>query len=68
LTEAGKIPPDYADTIFKAGDELQRTLAGLQAIHQVLRVGALTTLSCNLQLEFLRPLVGRSDIELMACC
>ncbi len=65
LTEAGKIALDYADTIFKAGDELLSTLAGSQAIRQVLRVGALTTLSRNLQLEFLRPLVGRPDVELV---
>ena len=65
LTEAGKIALDYADTIFKAGDELLSTLAGSQSIRQVLRVGALTTLSRNLQLEFLRPLVGRADVELI---
>lgn len=65
LTEAGKIALDYADTIFKAGNELLSTLAGSQAIRQVLRVGALTTLSRNLQLEFLRPVVGRVDVELI---
>lgn len=65
LTEAGKIALDYADTIFKAGNELLSTLAGSQAIRQVLKVGALTTLSRNLQLEFLRPLVDRADVELI---
>lgn len=65
LTEAGRIALDYADTIFKAGDELLSTLSGSQAIRQVLRVGALTTLSRNLQLEVLRPLVGRLDVELI---
>jgi LysR family transcriptional activator of nhaA len=35
------------------------------ASRQVLRVGALTTLSRNFQLEFLRPLVGRPDVELI---
>ncbi len=65
LTEAGKIALDYADTIFQAGDELLSTLAGSQAVRQVLKVGALTTLSRNLQLEFLRPLVGRADVELI---
>ena len=66
LTEAGKIALDYADSIFKAGDELLSTLKG-QPIEsrQVLRVGALTTLSRNFQLEFLRPLVGRADVELV---
>lgn len=66
LTEAGQIALDYADTVFKAGDELVSTLRGQQvASRQVLRVGALTTLSRNFQLEFLRPLVGRPDVELI---
>lgn len=66
LTEAGKIALDYADTVFKAGDELMSTLRGRPlASHQVLRVGALTTLSRNFQLEFLRPLVGRPDVDLI---
>ena len=66
LTEAGKIALDYADTVFKAGDELMSTLRGSPAAsRQILRVGALTTLSRNFQLEFLRPLVGRSDVELI---
>src|SRR5512140_621298 len=66
LTEAGQIALDYADTVFKAGDELLSTLRGRPlASRQVLRVGALTTLSRNFQLEFLRPLVGRSDVELI---
>jgi LysR family transcriptional activator of nhaA len=66
LTEAGRIALDYADTVFKAGDELMSTLRGRPlATRQVLRVGALTTLSRNFQLEFLRPLVGRSDVELI---
>ena len=66
LTEAGRIALDYADTVFEAGDELMSTLAGRPlASRQVLRVGALTTLSRNFQLEVLRPLVGRGDVELI---
>ncbi|ABE37892.1 LysR family transcriptional regulator [Rhodopseudomonas palustris] len=66
LTEAGKIALDYADTVFKAGDELMSTLRGSPvASRQVFSVGALTTLSRNFQLEFLRPLVGRADVELI---
>lgn len=66
LTEAGRIALDYADTVFKAGDELLSTLRGRPlANRQVLRVGALTTLSRNFQLDFLRPLVGRDDVELV---
>jgi LysR family transcriptional activator of nhaA len=66
LTEAGRIALDYADTVFKAGDELISTLQGRPlASRRILRVGALTTLSRNFQLEFLRPLVGRVDVELI---
>ena len=66
LTEAGRIALDYADTVFKAGDELMSTLEGRPLANlQVLRVGAITTLSRNFQLEFLRPLVGRTDVELI---
>lgn len=66
LTEAGQIALDYADTVFKAEDELMSTFQGRPLDNrQVLRVGALTTLSRNFQLEFLRPLVGRSDVELI---
>ena len=66
LTEAGRIALDYADTVFRAGDELVSTLRGRpRASRQVLKVGALTTLSRNFQLEFIRPLVGRDDVELI---
>lgn len=66
LTEAGKIALDYADTVFKAGDELLGTLKGnFLANRQVLRVGALPTLSRNFQLEFLRPILNRPDVEIV---
>lgn len=66
LNEAGRIALDYAETIFQAGDELVSTLGGQpRSSRQVLRVGAITTLSRNFQLEFLRPLVGRADVELV---
>ena len=66
LSEAGRIALDYADTVFQAGDELVSTLSGRPpGSRHVLRIGALTTLSRNFQLQFLRPLVGRNDIELV---
>jgi LysR family transcriptional activator of nhaA len=66
LTEAGQIALDYADTIFAAGDELVGTLSERATDRRViLRVGALTTLSRNFQLEFLQPLAGRPDVELI---
>src|SRR5690606_4357680 len=33
--------------------------------HRILRLGALATLSRNFQMEFLQPLLGRPDIELI---
>lgn len=66
LTEAGRIALDYADTVFQAGDELVSTMQGRPLDRrQAFRVGASTTLSRNFQLEFLRPLVGRADVELI---
>ena len=50
----------------RRANELLSTLQGRGTWNrQVLRVGALTTLSRNFQLEFLRPLVGRTDVELV---
>ncbi len=65
LTEAGRITLDYADTIFEAGKDLLGTLRQQRRVRQVLRVGALATLSRNFQLEFLRPLLGNNEIELV---
>ena len=65
LTEAGRIALDHADTIFATGEELLGTLQQTGQARHALRVGALATLSRNFQVEFLRPLLGRSDIELI---
>ncbi len=66
LTEAGRIALDYADTVFKAGEELVSTLRGESgAERRVLRVGAITTLSRNFQIALLRPLIGRADVEVI---
>ena len=65
LTEAGRIALDHADTIFGAGQDLLATLNRTGRARQVLRVGALATLSRNFQIEFLRPLLGRRDVELV---
>ncbi len=66
LTEAGRIALDYADTMFQAGDELLGTLSGKPSVNRcVLKVGALTTLSRNFQMEFLRPLMQREDVAVV---
>jgi LysR family transcriptional activator of nhaA len=66
LTEAGRIALEHADAIFRTGDELLSTLQGRGAeSRQVLRVGALATLSRNFQIGLLRTFIGRTDIELV---
>ena len=55
LTEAGRIALDHADRIFDVGEDLVATLTGQGATKAPLRVGALSTLSRNFQLRFLRP-------------
>lgn len=65
LTEAGRIALDHADAIFTVGDELVGTLRDARRGLQVLRVGALATLSRNFQLGFLRPVLGQPDSEVI---
>lgn len=65
LTEAGRIALDHADTIFSAGEELVETLKQTGQTRRAIRIGALATLSRNFQVEFLRPLLGRSDVDLV---
>lgn len=66
LTEAGRIALGYAESMFQAGEELVSILKGLsQASRQVLRIGAVATLSRNFQMGLLRPLIGRPEVELV---
>jgi LysR family transcriptional activator of nhaA len=65
LTEAGRIALGHADVVFDAGEELVATLAGQGGPRQVLRVGALATLSRNFQMQFLRPVLGREGTEVI---
>ena len=65
LTEAGRIALDYADAIFASGRELLATLQQRGRQREVLRIGSLATLSRNFQLACLRPVLGRSDIEII---
>ena len=65
LTEAGRVVLDHADAIFSAGEELVASLGSLESRRRPLHVGALPTLSRNFQLDFLLPLIGREDVELV---
>jgi LysR family transcriptional activator of nhaA len=65
LTEAGRIALDHADAIFAAGRELVGTLQEQGRSRQAVRIGALATLSRNFHMEFLRPILGRQDVEII---
>lgn len=65
LTEAGRVALGYAEGIFASGSEMVSVLReGRRAQRQVLRIGAVATLSRNFQENFLSPLLGRDDVAL----
>ncbi|MFN3261489.1 MAG: LysR family transcriptional regulator [Pikeienuella sp.] len=65
ITEAGRIALDHAEAVFRAAEDLTATLKETGRARRALRVGALATLSRNFQIGFLRPLVGRADVEVV---
>ena len=66
LTEAGRLAFGYAERIFATGNELLATLReGRREARQVLRIGAVATLSRNFIENFVRPLFNRPDLELV---
>ena len=66
LTEAGKVVLDHAESIFRLGDDLVDTLQQRRSDRrQVLRVGAVATLSRNFQMRLMGDLARREDVELV---
>lgn len=67
LTEAGRLALDYAESIGRAGDELVDVMRNRApgATRQVLRVGAVATLSRNFQVDFLKPALHRPEVEVV---
>lgn len=65
LTEAGRIALDHAESIFRTAEDLTATLRERGGGRRALRVGALATLSRNFQMQLLRPLIGRHDVEVV---
>lgn len=65
LTEAGQIALDHAERIFDVGDDLVAALGQSGGAMAPLRVGALSTLSRNFQLRFLRPVLSEDSVELV---
>lgn len=64
LTEEGRIALAFADDIFAAGAGLMATLAEGRRRGEVLRIGAVATLSRNFQDSFVQPLLTRTDVSL----
>jgi LysR family transcriptional activator of nhaA len=68
LTEAGRVTLQYAEEIFATGRELLSVFhrpAVRGARERVLRIGAVGTLSKNLQFDFLQPLLGEQGTRLL---
>ena len=64
LTEAGQLALNYAEEIARAGEELMDVMQHRpHGGRQILRVGAVATLSRNFLLEFLKPALHRADVE-----
>lgn len=66
LTEAGRIALEYAESIFRTGEELQDVLRHQpREGRRIVRIGAVATLSRNFQLAFVAPALKRADVELV---
>jgi len=66
LTEEGKMVYEYADAIFRTGEEMLATLQKRGGrFSDVLRVGAVATLSRNFQLSFLKPVIDDERVEVV---
>jgi LysR family transcriptional regulator, transcriptional activator of nhaA len=64
LTEPGKIALAYAEEIFTAGGQLVSTLEHGRQRDQVLRIGAVATLSRNFQESLVKPLLEQPGVRL----
>ena len=64
LTEAGDLALEYADVIFSTGEELLAALRQGRRREQVLRMGAVATLSRNFQESFIKPLLTQPGVKL----
>lgn len=64
LTEVGRVVLAYAEDIFATADELVATMKSGRPSEEVLRLGAVATLSRNFQESFLKPLLHEPNIKL----
>lgn len=65
ISETGKIVLDYANSIFSLGEELKNFIQSnsLNEEKTVIKIGAISTLSKNLQLELVRPLLLEKNLK-----
>ena len=65
LTETGRLVRDHCEVIFRTANELTRALGRNSTDRPLsIRIGSTATLSRNFQLEFLKPLHERMDVEI----
>ncbi|MFN0062620.1 MAG: LysR family transcriptional regulator [Myxococcaceae bacterium] len=64
LTEAGQIVLAYAEQIFATGTQLVATLEHGRRTEQLIRIGAVATLSRNFQESFVKPFVLQPNVRL----
>ena len=66
LTEYGHVVLEYAESIFSLGSEMLALTESGELQHlQRLRIGSVATLSRNFQENFLRPVIGESEVKLI---
>ncbi len=64
LTEAGQIVLAHAEQIFAVGTQMVATLERGRRAEQLIRIGAVATLSRNFQESFVKPLLREADVRL----
>lgn len=64
LTEAGQIALAYAEEIFMTGTQLVATLERGRRAEELVRIGAVATLSRNFQESFVKPLLRQPNMHL----
>lgn len=65
LTEEGRRVLEYADAIFETSQELLKwARKGKEPKASIIRVGAISSLSRNIQYEFLKPILNDSSIKI----
>lgn len=66
LTAAGQSAFDYADTIFATGEALLRHLKEGEHVNRpVLRIGTISTLSRNFQMQFVERIVQQGEVQIV---